>query len=274
VSEVKPIRLAPWFHPKVWGAHDLRPWFEENPEKIGEVRFPPPASLPILVKFLFTSEPLSVQVHPGDEQARADGKARGKHEMWHILRADPGAKIALGFREPVSRERLREAAESGEIGQLLEWFPVAAGQVYDVPPGTVHAIGPGVALCEIQQDSDVTFRLFDYGRGRELHLDQAMAAAVLERHPGPIAADRTPLVACPYFTVERITLTGARVFADEQAGDQLFVLLSGCGTLNKAPFAPGEVWLVPQGDSPLEWQPAGLAQLLRVYQSARIASGC
>ena len=273
MSEVKPIRLAPSFLRKVWGAHDLSPWFEENPEKIGEVWFPPPPSLPILVKFLFTSEPLSIQVHPGDEQARAVGEIRGKHEMWHILRADAGARIALGFREPVSRERLRDAAESGEIGQLLEWFPVAAGQVYDVPAGTVHAIGPGVALCEIQQNSDVTYRLFDYGRGRELHLDQAMAAAVLERHPGPVAADRA-LVACPYFTVERITLAGARIFPEERVGDQLFVLLSGCGTLNKAPFAPGEVWLVPQGDSPLEWKPAGSAQLLRVYQSVRLASGC
>src|SRR5205809_6708694 len=106
--------------------------------------------------------------------------------MWYILRAEPGAQIALGFREPSSRERMREAAQSGEIESLLRWFPVKPGETYFAPAGTVHAIGAGIALCEIQQNSDITYRLYDYGRPRELHMDRGVAAADLEawRHPG------------------------------------------------------------------------------------------
>ena len=115
------------------------------------------------MKLLFTSERLSVQVHPDDGE---DGP-RGKTEMWHILEAEPGAAIALGFREPITRERLREATRTGEIERLLNWMPVKAGETYFTPAHTVHAIGAGIVLCEIQQNSDVTYRLWDYGRPRE-----------------------------------------------------------------------------------------------------------
>src|SRR6476660_7140505 len=156
-------RLTPRFVPKVWGSIHLEPWFPNASEKIGEVWFEPlpgASALPLLIKFLFTTEPLSVQVHP-----------EGKTEMWHILAAEPGAKIAAGFREPITGQRLRESALSGEIEQLLEWFEARPGDTFFIPAGTVHAIGAGLVLCEIQQHSDLTYRLFDYGRRRELHLD-------------------------------------------------------------------------------------------------------
>ena len=136
--------------------------------------------LPILVKHLIAAEKLSVQVHP-------DGECGvGKTEMWHILSASPGAQIALGFTQPVDAEALRAAAASGEIERLLRWIPVNTGETYFIPAGTVHAIGGGITLCEIQQNSDITYRLYDYGRPRELHLDRALEAADLSawRHPG------------------------------------------------------------------------------------------
>ena len=127
--------------------------------------------MPLLVKLLFTSDNLSVQVHPGDAYAREHHNSRGKTEMWHILRAEPEAKIALGLRERVTPERLREAAQSGEIMELLNWVPARPGDTFFVPAGTIHAIGGGLALCEMQQHSDITYRLYDYGRPRELHLE-------------------------------------------------------------------------------------------------------
>src|SRR5262249_46670605 len=148
--------------------------------KIGEVWFSTP-ELPILVKFLFTTENLSVQVHPSGECGV------GKTEMWHILRAAEGASIALGFRDTVTPAWARAAAESGEILEMLRWYPVRAGETYFTPAGTVHAIGAGIALCEIQQHSDITYRLYDYGRPRELHLEEGLAVSDFGTHPGASA---------------------------------------------------------------------------------------
>ena len=150
---------------KVWGSPATEPWLN-NPERrqIGEIWFSAPAAMPLLVKFLFTSERLSVQVHPDDDYARAQGHERGKTEMWHILRAEPGATVALGLREEATRERVRAAALNGVIVEMLEWIPVQAGDTFFVPAGTIHAIVGGLAICEIQQLSDVTYRLFDYQR--------------------------------------------------------------------------------------------------------------
>ena len=118
-----PVRLTPSLREKVWGKTRLAPWFPDSPQPIGEAWYLAEHELPLLVKLIFTSERLSVQVHPDDGE---DG-ARGKTEMWHILNAEPGAAIALGFREPISRERLRESTRTGEIEQLLNWMPVRAG---------------------------------------------------------------------------------------------------------------------------------------------------
>ena len=209
----QPTRLAPYFREMIWGVTTLEPWFPNSEKRIGEVWFWP-EDRSILAKFIFTSDRLSVQVHPSDAQAARLEGSKGKSEMWHILRAEPGARIALGLRAPVSRERLREAAQSGEIEQLLEWIEVQAGETYFIYPGTIHTIGPGVALCEIQQYSDLTYRLYDYGRPRQLHLEKAVEVANLDPHPGRttpvwLGEGRRLLGSCPYFTVERWDLGSA-----------------------------------------------------------------
>ncbi len=126
MSGNKPVRLPARFLEKIWGATDLSPWYPSSTQKIGEVWFE--ADLPLLVKFVFTSDRLSVQVHPDDEFAQAHENSRGKTEMWYVLRADPGARIAIGFRQSISRERLRESALNGEIEDLLQWVDVKAGR--------------------------------------------------------------------------------------------------------------------------------------------------
>ena len=214
------MKIAPSFVEKIWGSTNLAPWFPDPQYEIGEVHFNAEPRLPILVKFIFTTEKLSVQVHPKGDS--------GKTEMWHILRADPGATIALGFCQPVSRDDLRRASLSGEVEGMLRWFPVAAGQTYFVPGGTVHAIGGGIALCEIQQNNDVTYRIYDYGRPRELHLEKALAVADLTEHPG---ATELP-VKCPYFVTEELDAT------EPHSAHQL-IFLDGANA--------GEVWLVPAG---------------------------
>ena len=153
----KLIRLTPSLRERVWGRTHLAPWYPHLATPIGEAWFLSPCELPLLVKWIFTSEKLSVQVHPDD----GESESRGKTEMWHILEAEPGAAIAMGFREPLTRERLWEATHTGEVEHLLHWAPVKAGETYFIPAHTVHAIGAGIVLCEIQQNSDVTYRLWD-----------------------------------------------------------------------------------------------------------------
>jgi mannose-6-phosphate isomerase len=255
-----PVRLEPTFYPKIWGATDLRPWFPPAREKIGEVWFTPPPEVPILVKFLFTSARLSVQVHPNDEYARRHENSAGKTEMWHILRADPPGEIALGFREPLTRERLCEASLSGEIEHLLRWIPVAPGETYFTPAGTVHAIGAGLALVEIQQVSDITYRLYDYGRPRELHLDKGVEVSDLGAHSGPASPRDELLVDCPYFRTELL------VFDKEQpygyAAAHLLILTEGCGSFGTRPCRAGEAWLAPAGAA-FPVRPEGRLQILR-----------
>lgn len=162
---------------KIWGRKELPAPFTNNGEApVGEIWFDPPAELPdLLVKYLFTSEKLSVQVHPGD--AEAPEGMRGKEECWLILAAEPGARLAIGLAAPVTQEALRRAALDGSIEQLLIWHEVTAGDFFYLPAGTIHAIGPGISLIEVQQNSDITYRLYDYGRPRELHLDNALKVA-------------------------------------------------------------------------------------------------
>jgi len=241
----RPTRLKTTFFEKVWGSTGLGPWFPKPGKKIGEVWFTAEQQLPlpVLVKFLFTSDKLSVHVHPGNPQ--------GKTEMWHILRAEPGAQIALGFHKPVSRERLREAAHAGEIERLLHWFPVSAGETYFTPARTVHAIGGGIALCEIQQYSDVTYRLYDYGRPRELHLDQAVAISDLGDHPGASRAAALPggrksLVRCEYFETQLIEWASPGQ-STEIEGWALLIFIEGSGKLFGEVFRMGEVWQLPVG---------------------------
>jgi mannose-6-phosphate isomerase len=166
--------------PKPWGRAVLpAPFVNEGHEPVGEIWFAdedaPP--LPLLAKYLFTSEKLSIQVHPDDAQARARGLDSGKEECWLVLDADPGAVLGIGTLRPLSPEELRRASLDGSIEALVDWKPVARGDFLYIPAGTVHAIGAGVSLIEVQQHADVTYRLYDYGRPRELHLDDGVAVS-------------------------------------------------------------------------------------------------
>jgi mannose-6-phosphate isomerase len=239
-----PFRLAPWFSPRPWGRLDLRPWYATTgtTEPVGEAWLTGPqcvvetgalagrtlaqaaAEFPLLVKLLFPSEKLSVQVHPDDAMARALGQPRGKTECWYVLVAGVGATIALGLGEGVTAEAVRSAVADGTLEELLEWVPVTAGEMIFVDAGTVHAIGPGVVLLETQQTSDMTFRLYDYGRGRELHLEQGLRAMKLRTAAGkvrPRAMDGfTRLIEQRYFVVDRYGLA---------AGGEAVVPVEGAG---------------------------------------------
>jgi mannose-6-phosphate isomerase len=179
------LRLGQRRVEKPWGRSDLSPTFggSTNHDRIGEIWFEHPSrtDLPLLVKYIFTSEKLSIQVHPDDVEARARGLAEGKSECWYVVDAKPGATIGLGLCQTVSRDALRNAALDGSIDSIMNWIPVSPGDFFYVPAGTVHTIGAGLTLLEFQQASDVTYRLFDYGRPRELHLDDGIAVAT----PGP-----------------------------------------------------------------------------------------
>jgi mannose-6-phosphate isomerase len=172
------MKLQRQYVEKPWGRTELPAAFDRlSGKRIGEIWFTGAGDQPLLVKYLFTSERLSIQVHPNDEQARARGLPRGTSECWTILDAEPGATLGLGLTRECSAEELRSAALDGSIEQLMDWRPVHAGDFFLVPPGTIHAIGGGISLLEFQQNSDVTYRLYDYGRPRELHLDDAVAVA-------------------------------------------------------------------------------------------------
>lgn len=165
---------------KPWGRTDLASIFGgSSNRRIGEIWFEHPElqDLPLLVKYIFTSEKLSVQVHPNDDQARERGLPRGKNECWYILDAEEGATLGLGLKSEVSADELRASAIDGSIEERMDWRPVTPGDFFYVPAGTVHAIGAGIMLLEVQQNSDVTYRLYDYGRPRELHLDDGIAVS-------------------------------------------------------------------------------------------------
>jgi mannose-6-phosphate isomerase len=171
---------------KPWGRTVLpQPFASTGDRRIGEIWFEPPdgnQDLPLLTKYIFTSEKLSIQVHPGEQYAQSRG-ARGKSECWYILDCELGATLGLGLRRAADKAELYAAALDGSIEDLVHWRPVSAGEFYFVPPGTVHAIGAGISLLEFQQNSDVTYRLYDYGRPRELHLDDGIAVSLGEPYP-------------------------------------------------------------------------------------------
>jgi len=168
---------------KPWGRVVLpAPFRNPGSEKIGEIWFEAETgpALPLMIKYLFTSEKLSIQVHPSDAEAQAMGLASGKEECWLVLDAEPGACLGIGTLRPLGADELREAALSGEIVALMDWKPVSRGDFYYIPAGTVHAIGAGVSLIEVQQNADITYRLYDYGRPRALHLEEAVAVSRAE----------------------------------------------------------------------------------------------
>lgn len=234
---------------KPWGRHTLYPGFADpaaDGEPVGEVWFQTPGnSTPdLLIKHLFTSEKLSVQVHPNDEQAQAVGLPRGKDECWIILDAQPDSTIALGTKQPTTREALRAGALDGSIEDMLDWKPVKAGDFFYSASGTVHAIGAGITLIEVQQNSETTYRLYDYGRPRELHLDEGIAVAepvpfVPHPMPGAVAPNRTILVEGPKFVLERWE-GGHRRFDLPEGTTGWLIPVKGEGVVDGVAFKAGE----------------------------------
>lgn len=241
---VLPIRRVE----KPWGRDRLPAPFSNDDagQRIGEIWFEPPPELSsLLVKYIFTSENLSVQVHPNNEQAKAAGAGpAGKEECWLIIAAEPGAALGVGFREPIGPAEMRQAALDGSIEDLLVWHPVRAGDFFYIPAGTVHAIGAGVSLIEIQQNSDITYRLYDYGRPRELHLDAGIAVAKGAPHDPAlrrrIAEHGTvELAHGRYFTAHRLEGTPDKALAREYAQPMLVIPLEGSVSLGDEEIAAG-----------------------------------
>lgn len=197
---------------KPWGKDILpAPFLAPEGKRIGEIWFePPPEMQSILVKYIFTSEKLSVQVHPNDTQARELGETdRGKEECWLVIDAAPDATLGIGFKQHLNQNAMRQAALDGTIEDLMTWLPVKAGDFFYIPAGTVHAIGAGVSLIEIQQNSNITYRLYDYGRDRELHLDSAIAVAQgepydLVHHRRALPGQMLKLADGPYFRADLV----------------------------------------------------------------------
>lgn len=255
---------------KVWG-RDVLPAPFETPagKRIGEIWFQPPAELPsLLVKYIFTSEKLSVQVHPDDAQAEAAGETdRGKEECWLVIDGEPDARLAIGFHEPVDAATMRAAALDGRIEDMLVWHPAKAGDFFYIPAGTVHAIGGGLSLIEIQQNSDITYRLFDYGRPRELHLDAGIAVAkgapydprehrhIPERGTVELARGR-------YFTAHRLDGPPDEALAAEYNTPLLVIPRAGAVRLHGERVRPGECAAAPSIDA-LEFDDDALAVIVR-----------
>lgn len=233
---------------KPWGRTELPPMFDVPAGKrIGEVWFTGAGDQPLLAKYIFTSERLSVQVHPDDKQARARGLAHGKSECWYVLDADAGAVIGLGLRRPASGADVRTAALDGSIEHLLEWRSVRTGDFFMVPAGTIHAIGAGISLLEFQQNADVTYRLYDYGRPRELHVDDAVAVSRPQPYPDHLAihladGEERTLVDGPHF---RLASTSRDLFTAQR---RWVMPLEGSARSNGDIAAPGECLLVDGGD--------------------------
>lgn len=243
---------------KVWGTPRTEPWFNNvNHEQIGEVWFDSPAATPLLIKFLFTSESLSIQVHPDDEYARSRHNCLGKTEMWHILRADDGARIAIGLRHPITREELAAVAGKPEILDLLNWVEVRPGDSFFIPAGTIHALGGGLALCEIQQLSDITYRLYDYGRDRELHIAESLDVSRLapgdnRREPIAIETGRELLAECQYFQIEKLSVSGAAFCKSDHIG----IVLAGKVRAGDELFGPGDAFATGERGGRIESEKA------------------
>lgn len=252
-----PRRLETLVIEKPWGRTDIPCAFGNFGERrIGEIWFAHPDGneSAILVKFLFTSERLSIQVHPGDAAAQAAGFRSGKDECWLVLDADAGAELGVGLIHETSREALREAALDGSIVDLVDWRPARKGDFIFNPAGTVHAIGGGLTIVEVQQNVDCTYRLYDYGRPRPLHLDAGLAVAALgprsETTSGRVDDDaNTLLVDGPRVRLLHLAGPAAAELLPAGTGDYTFVPLSdGCEAAGE-PIRLGECVMLDRADT-------------------------
>lgn len=247
-------RLASRQVEKLWGRAELPRSFgaaAAGGEPIGEIWFQDGrgSDAELLVKYLLTREKLSIQVHPDGEAARAAGHRRGKDEAWLVLEAEPGARIGLGLKRDVSSAELRSAIETGTLEALVDWREAAAGDFYYSPAGTIHALGPGLTLVEIQENVDLTYRLFDYGRERELQVEAGVKAARPERYREPtprreIEPGREILAEGGAFVVERWTRPAGGRLAGEVERPVWLVPVSGGGLIDGQALDPPSVWLV------------------------------
>ncbi|MFZ3217577.1 MAG: type I phosphomannose isomerase catalytic subunit [Candidatus Acidiferrales bacterium] len=320
----RPARLEPIFSPRPWGARTLAPWFPEKSnlaEPLGEAwmtgaecRFATApfagqelgkvwpdlkadwtgtrisaasGSIPLLVKFIFAEDKLSVQVHPDDAYASRHEQAaggRGKTEMWYALQARPGAEALVGLKPSVTPEIFRRAIADGTAEECLEHVPLHSGDAIFVPAGTTHTIGAGLVLCEIQQYSDLTYRVYDYnrrdaqGRPRELHIEKALQVIRFgPQHGGKIdpvriagdGAARTYFVSCPYFATEKWEVAERFAATTSPEHFDLLIFLEGRGAIrwgsDSVEYAPAQTWLLPAALGAYELAPSARTSLLRTY---------
>ena len=310
----KPFELLPLFQERVWGRRSLEPFFSEESrltasdtrsigeawfsfranstslgKTLGEILAAHPELLgtggdqdylgvcPILIKLLFTTERLSVQVHPEDGYAREHHQSLGKTEAWYVLDVQPPGELAVGFKETLTRERFRNSIESGEIEDLLDWRKVKRGETIFVPAGTVHAIGAGLTICEIQENSDITYRLYDYGRPRELHVEHGAAVSELgpHRHEAEtvqLAEGRDELAACEYFRIERLTPKTGAVFSGSLPYYGVLICTKGAGLLDGIPARAGQAWFVPADSDAILLDAPG-SEWIFTYRAASPTTG-
>jgi mannose-6-phosphate isomerase len=300
-SEIKrPFELLPLFRERVWGRESLAPYYSSAAavsKRIGEIWFTFSENdtalgkplrevisensgilgtgadvhhadiCPLLVKLIFTTERLSVQVHPDDEYAREHHGCLGKTEAWYVMDAQPPGEVAVGFREHLTPERFETAVKSGEVENMLDWRKVKPGDVIFTPAGTVHAIGAGLTICEIQENSDITYRLYDYGRPRELHLEHGVKVSHLGPHTHqarvvPISEGRDSLLSCDYFHIERLRPENRIEVGADQPFYSLLICTKGNGSIDGDPFAAGRSWFVPAGNHAFTIDGAGSEWIL------------
>lgn len=319
----EPSRIDPVFSPRPWGARSLAPLFPDKTnlaEALGEAwltsidcrivsgpykdktlgtawremstewrgtRLPSVENFPILVKFLFPTEKLSIQVHPNDAYASAHEQAagrRGKTEMWHVVSAQPDAYLLLGLNPGVTKEKFQAQLGSQSMEGLFKSYAVKTGETFFIPAGMPHTIGPGMILCEVQQYSDLTYRLYDYGRvgpdgkPRELHIDKALEVMKFETVadsrvrslPLPSHdAFKLLLAACPYFATERWEISSNFFSSTTPAHFEILIILNGSGVLRwengQQDYKSGQCWLIPASLGRFELEPKENSSLIRAW---------
>jgi mannose-6-phosphate isomerase len=320
MSDLYPLLMLPSFDPRPWGTRDLSPIypnhkFDENigeawltgddckvangplkgkslSQLSGEFRIDlvgeaarDPQRFPLLLKFLFPLQKLSVQVHPDDEQAQRVGQPWGKTECWYVAHARPGSQIALGLKAGVTVAQFEKAIHEERAEELLNWIDVFAGDMVYVAGGTVHTLGPGSVIVEIQQQSDTTYRLYDYGRPRQLHLQEGLAAVKEKTSSGKVVRSapceirgshnlHSPLIAAPYFAVDmfetkQVLSLNTRDESDRSSA-QILVAIDGCGVIEapgKEPvtLAKGDAVVVPACIENFDVRPQWTLEFLRAH---------
>jgi mannose-6-phosphate isomerase len=326
-----PARLEPIFSPRPWGARSLAPLFPEKTnladplgeawltgdqcrfasgpftgEKLSEAWSEMPsgwtgtqirsrdAAFPLLVKFIFAQEKLSVQVHPDDAYASIHEQAaggRGKTEMWYVIDAAPGAEVLVGLQPNVTPETFKRAIADALVEDSLQHILLRPGDAMFVPAGTVHTIGGGFILCEIQQSSDLTYRVYDYnrrdatGKSRALHLEKAfdvirfgeqLGGKVVSAIVSLNGVTKTFFMACRYFATERWQFAQPVSAQSSPEHFELWIIIQGAGSIRwskeSAQFAPAQVWLIPAALGSFEFAPESDATILRTYVPANLAS--